>query len=196
MLLGRADPAAAKRVLADQVEAAQRAVVECMKARGFDYVALPANALFAPGPQMTMSRVEFATEFGLGFLPLSGPNAPAPSALGDDPNASIVAALSIQAQNEWSNAADECVVEADRSTSLLGITTRGWQVIEDFESRVKADPRMTAAAKEWSACMTERGQLFITPWAMRQQIPGCVRGTDRGVHGRQARTDTASTTMH
>ncbi len=57
-------------------------------------------------------------------------------------------------------------------------------MIEDFDVRVKADPRMTGAAKEWSACMTERGQLFVTPWAMRQQFQDvseelCMVGSDR-----------------
>jgi len=109
---------------------------------------------------------EFAAEYGLGYLPLAGPNAPAPRLINDDPNATLLESLSAAEQNAWAAAADECTVEADRETALLGVTRAGWEAIRRFEAQVASDQRVLVATAEWSDCMNSAGFQLPSPTAM------------------------------
>lgn len=170
VLLGRSDPEVTKRVLETQVSNAQKSMVTCMADRGFDFVAMPVDAIMTLGPAATMPREEFAERYGLGHLPLAGPNAPAPALINEDPNEEVLAGMSATERDSWYTSADDCQVVAEQQTAILGMTQSGMDVIEAFEERVATDQRVVDAAAGWSTCMAEQGVLFSSPDAMEEHF--------------------------
>jgi hypothetical protein len=157
--------------------AAENLIRDCMKAQGFDYVPQdPAAQEAALLGGQTMSKEDFEKQYGYGIttlyeqrrkLAVAGPNKAYRDALseadrkaydkalhGDDPTATFFDALD---SGDFSRlggclktATDQVFGGADVLQSLSA-------KLDELDQKMRADVRMVAAVKEWTACMREAG---------------------------------------
>jgi hypothetical protein len=152
---------------------------DCMKARGFEYVAIDPVAQRASLVGGDLSDDEFTAQFGYGITTLIDKQSATA-----DPNRSIRSGLAATDQAAY----DAALTGGDRSAtfaaamdtgdfSRLGGCTKdatdaafgGAEVVstlraalDDLDKRIVADPRMVSALAAWSTCMTDAGYPGFT----------------------------------
>lgn len=162
---------------------AENLIRDCMKARGFDYVPVdPVAQQAALVGSRGLSKDEFEAQYGYGITTLYeerqqlselGPNQSIRAALspadqaaydrtlyGDDPTQTFAVALDTGDFSKLGGcvkeAADTVFGGAQFLESLVA-------KIDELDQRVKSDPRMVAAIRQWVGCMKQSGYDLADP---------------------------------
>lgn len=162
---------------------AETEVQACMKAQGFEYVAVdPAGRRAALVSSTGLTETQFAAQFGAGITTLferrrehaaSGPNQSIRAALDPSERAAYDRALS--GDNLDATLVD--AVESGDFSRLGGCTARGADTayggkelltslvagLDEVDARILADPAMVQAVTAWSACMRKKGYELGSP---------------------------------
>ena len=157
--------------------AAENLIRDCMKAQGFDYVpqdpAAQEAALLGGQP---MSKEDFEKQYGYGIttlyeqrrkLAVAGPNKAYRDALseadrkaydkalhGDDPTATFFDALD---SGDFSRLGGCLKTATDQVFGGADVLQTLSAKLDELDQKMRADARMVAAVKEWTACMREAG---------------------------------------
>ncbi len=165
-LLGVADPATAKEISFDLVRRSQESIQSCMRGEGFEYVPQSPQSLFIPGPQLELSREDFAQNYGLGYISLSGPNVALPTMQLIDPNVENLNAMTDAEQEAWSRQIDECELSADSTIGVVRDRAAVQTAIAALKTQIDQDRRVVEATGAWSTCMRKAGFSYAHPEAM------------------------------
>jgi hypothetical protein len=134
----------------------------CMEVRGFTYLEdLSPEQMVAMNPFMSLSREEFARQYGFGIsavrlaiFPEFPPN----------PNDSYVESLSSAEQAAWNEAVRNCRnMTTDGATYSTALNT----ATAEFREALNADDRIIAATEQYGSCMAAAGFDFDSPLATR-----------------------------
>ena len=149
----------------DAVE--QDLMYDCMTAEGFRYVRIDRDAEaagFGPG-DVAVDGEEYASAHGYGITRRVGSQGIISSTY-VNPNRAITDGLSESEREAWGEQYNECnrlAFEEVRDPLQLpwnALHAHFGDELEDMDDRFWADPRITAATAEWSACMAQEGYSF------------------------------------
>ncbi|MGI5488013.1 hypothetical protein [Microtetraspora malaysiensis] len=160
-----ASPSAAPSPAQDKAHAFQAAKADCMKTKGFRYVAYvdPKTSEQDPKPFDYAEEKAYRSKRGLGiFINHVSPDKTPDQ--GDDPNLAIITSLSPAQSSAYKKATENCDVQAVRQ--VTGKNVKSWsdwngQAIEVLQRLWKreldGDPKLVQLASDMGDCLTGKG---------------------------------------
>ena len=196
-------------------------IADCMKAKGFEYVALDPTASARPGATpgqvvivQGLSEDEFRNLYGYGRTTLYDAKAGTTKGLIENPNDKIRDALSPADQTAYDKAltggssagtfafaVDEgdfsilggCNKEAAEKVFGSGQALEEVQTaLDEIDSRVASDRRFLDAVRSWSGCMNDAGHEYDDPDELEESLVRDLNVIVGPPSARKATYDTAA----
>lgn len=178
MMLGLVPQDEMEAYYAEQGEAQQQQIQDCMREAGFEYN-LDNQMMSMEDPRADMAPLEWAQQYGFGVWTQMDPdNSPYASMDATEwANQEIVEALSESERNAWFEANNRCNEEAFAEDDIYR-NPMVQQALEDFYEKVNNDPRVRDAEEAWRGCMADAGQPFETEQEMYDEVYAVWNGDD------------------